>query len=72
MNIGSRPIITENDTNCHYEVHMLDFDKIIYSQIIKFEVCYFIREEKKFNNIEELVQQIRRDINFVKQVFKGS
>ncbi|HEY5535579.1 MAG TPA: bifunctional riboflavin kinase/FAD synthetase [Ignavibacteria bacterium] len=60
MNIGVRPTVTEglNKTN---EIYFIDFNDDIYGEILKIKFLDFIREEKKFNSVNELKQQIEKD-----------
>ena len=60
MNIGVRPTVTEglNKTN---EIYFMDFNDDIYGEILKIKFLDFIREEKKFNSVNELKQQIEKD-----------
>jgi riboflavin kinase/FMN adenylyltransferase len=50
--LGSKPL---------FEVHIFNFNQEIYGQKIIVELLDFIREEKKFNSIEELRLQIKKD-----------
>ena len=59
-NIGYSP--TFNDHVFTVEVHILDFDKNIYGQNIRVNFISHIRDEIKFANLNELSEQIRRDI----------
>lgn len=61
MNIGFRPTFNSYDRTI--EVHIFNFDQTIYDEIIKIDVCAFIRHEKKFNNIEALKKQLQLDKN---------
>ncbi len=65
-NIGYSP--TFDDHVFTVEVHILDFDKNIYGQKIRVNFISHIRDEIKFANINELSEQIRRDIEKAKQV----
>ncbi len=60
MNIGHRPTI-ENGSKISLEVFILDFDKEIYYETIVIEFISKIRDEKKFNNINELIEQLNKD-----------
>lgn len=68
MNIGSRP--TVEGEGITQEVHILDFDDDIYGEKLKVEIISFLRSEKKFNDIKELVKQIRIDCDNAKTVFE--
>ena len=48
------------------EVHILNFDKDIYGENIKVTFLKKIREEKKFNSLEDLKSQIKEDINSIR------
>jgi riboflavin kinase/FMN adenylyltransferase len=43
------------------ETHLLDFDCDLYGQKIEVALHAFIREEKRFDDVEELVAEMRRD-----------
>ncbi|SEC34520.1 riboflavin kinase / FMN adenylyltransferase [Tenacibaculum sp. MAR_2009_124] len=59
MNIGVRP--TVNGNNRTIEVHFFDFDANIYHQQITVELLYFLRDEQKFNSVNELKEQLEKD-----------
>ena len=65
MNIGNRPTVS-NDLKLSYEVHILDFDEDIYGSFLGVEFVSYIRDEIKFDNIEELKNQISIDIKSIK------
>jgi riboflavin kinase/FMN adenylyltransferase len=52
------------------EVHILDFYQEIYQQNLKVEFYEFLRMEKKFDNIHELIEQIQSDIRQAKEYFQ--
>jgi len=65
-NIGHNP--TFNDSSLiNFETHIFDFDNDIYGEEITIELIDFIRPEKKFNNVNELISQINLDIEDVKK-----
>ena len=63
-NFGIRPTVSESKVRS-LETHIINFDNDIYGKIITIEFNKMIREEKKFNSIEELKKQITKDINKV-------
>lgn len=69
-NIGYNP--TVNGKALSIETNIIDFDEEIYGEIIKVEFLDRIRDEKKFNSLDELKSQLRKDVNFVykKYVYK--
>ncbi|WP_299253590.1 bifunctional riboflavin kinase/FAD synthetase [uncultured Cytophaga sp.] len=60
LNIGVRPTIN-NDKRKTIEVHIFDFDKEIYGKTLRLELHTFMREEEKFNGLEALVEQLKKD-----------
>lgn len=59
MSIGFRP--TVDGKKRVIEVNLFDFDEEIYGQTLKVYVKKYLREEVKFNSLEELVKQIDKD-----------
>lgn len=59
MSIGFRP--TVDGKKRVVEVNIFDFDKEIYDQTLKVFVKKYLREEVKFNSLDELVKQIDQD-----------
>ncbi len=59
MNIGNRP--TVNGKNQTIEVFFLDIDTNLYEEELTIEFLYFIRDEQKFNNLETLTEQLKKD-----------
>ncbi len=59
LNIGNRP--TVDGKNQTIEVHFLDFSEDIYNTIITIELIDFIRDEEKFDSLEALKNQIKKD-----------
>ncbi len=67
MNIGYRPTFSADD-QLSMEVHIIDFEADIYDQTIKIECIYRIRNEKKFNGVAELIEQLQKDKETVQQL----
>lgn len=68
LNIGINPTVEANlDTKI--EIHILEFDEIIYDKDISFELIEFIRDEKKFGSIDDLTAQIQLDVDKIKNNF---
>ena len=59
-NIGYRP--TFNGKNLLLEVNIFGIKKNLYKKTIKVNFIKFIRAEKKFKNISDLKNQIKKDI----------
>ena len=65
MNIGNRPTIQGIDQT--QEVHIFNFNKNIYGEYLKVLFLKKIRDEKKFNSIEDLKNQLIKDKNTCKR-----
>ena len=59
MNIGFRP--TVSGKNQTIEVHFFNFNQNLYNKILQIEVLQFLRDEIKFNSIDELKNQLKID-----------
>jgi len=63
-NLGVKPtIVNENGANpvC-IEVNLFDFRGDLYDEEIEVELLHFVRKEMKFAGLDELKEQINRDI----------
>ena len=63
--VGNNP--TVNGKNITVETHILNFDEDIYGKNIKLYFISKIRNEKKFNSLEELKEQLIKDKNFAEK-----
>ncbi|AER40824.1 MAG: bifunctional riboflavin kinase/FAD synthetase [Flavobacteriales bacterium] len=70
MNIGVRPTIDKKNQKIKIEVHFFDFYQNIYGKKIKVIIVQIIREEKEFNTLHDLKEQIQRDQIKIKNIFK--
>jgi riboflavin kinase/FMN adenylyltransferase len=65
--IGMNPTFGEGPRTI--ESFILDFDHDIYSESVKLSFVKRIREEKKFDSVDQLVAQMDRDVSAAKAVF---
>mgnify|MGYP000669025770 FL=1 len=63
-NIGYNP--TFNEKELKIETYMLGFSGDIYGQTIEVEFIEFIRDDIKFNTVEELKEQMYKDLRYIK------
>lgn len=61
MNVGVKPTFHEHETKPTVEVHLLDFNGDIYDHELTIQLLSFIRPERKFSSIDELIAQITND-----------
>lgn len=66
-NVGTRP--TVHGTDARLEVHLFDFDRDIYGDILRVTFRHPLRDEQKFDSLDALVAQIQRDEVAAKQWF---
>jgi riboflavin kinase/FMN adenylyltransferase len=70
MNIGTNPTIGK-DTKQSIEVHFFDFNKDIYNEKLTIQLLHRIRDEHKFDSIDNLKKQLQEDkisaLNFISQ-----
>ncbi len=59
MNIGHNP--TVNGKHQTIETHFFDFNKDLYGQNLKIELLQRLRDEQKFNSVQELQTQLHID-----------
>ena len=58
--IGSRTSVT-SDGEKRFEVHLLDFSEELYGAKIRIEFVEYLRDDKKFDSIDELRWQLEQD-----------
>lgn len=61
LNIGTRPTFNKNADNRSIEVNIFDFTDDIYGQELTLTFIDKIRDEQKFDSIEMLVEQLKKD-----------
>lgn len=66
MNVGVRPTIKQGKEIVHYEVHIFNFNEMIYNETLQIDICFFVREEISFSSMDELIKQIKKDAEVVK------
>lgn len=64
-NIGCKPTISMNNP-IGVETFIFDFDEQLYGKDIQVSFLDYIREEKKFDSLEELQKQIEKDMEIAK------
>lgn len=61
-NVGVRPTFAGDSDGDILEVHLLDTDRDLYDLAIEVEFVARIRDERRFDGVEELAAQIGRDV----------
>lgn len=70
MNIGFRP--TVSGKNQTIEINFFDFKTNLYNKIIQVEVLQFLRDEIKFNSIDDLKDQLKKDQQKSLEIIRGT
>ncbi len=68
-NIGVRPTF-ENDAEPSIETYIFDFDGDLYGDVLRVRFLHRIRDERKFNGIDELKVQIKKDTRRASNYFE--
>ena len=63
-NIGKRP--TVDGSKSILEVHLFDFDRSIYGELVQVFFLHKLRDEVKFTTVDALIAQIHEDIKMAK------
>jgi riboflavin kinase/FMN adenylyltransferase len=67
-NVGVRPTF-ENETEPSVETFIFDFDADLYGDSLRLRFLHRIRDERKFNGIDELKAQIQKDTEVALEYF---
>ena len=68
INLGIRPTVSGGKSERVLEIHLFDFNRDIYGRDVEARFLKFLRSEKKFENLDALVQQIRQDVEQARQL----
>ncbi len=69
MNIGFRPTIDGKHKTI--EIHFFDFNEVLYGKNIRVELLAFLRNERKFDSVEDLKIQLQNDRKKSLEVING-
>ena len=68
INLGVRPTVSGGKAERVLEIYLFDFNRDIYGHDVEVHFLKFLRLEKKFENLDALVQQIRQDVQQAREV----
>ncbi len=68
MNIGNRPTVNGNHQTI--EVHFFDVNLDLYNQNLTIKLLYFLRDEKKFDSLDLLIHQLKKDEEIARNYIK--
>jgi riboflavin kinase / FMN adenylyltransferase len=67
VNVGVRPTF-ETGRGLLVEAHLLDFDGDLYGQTLRIAFLDRLRGEKRFDSVDELVAQMKRDVEDARRI----
>jgi riboflavin kinase / FMN adenylyltransferase len=67
VNVGVRPTF-ETGRGLLVEAHLLDFDGDLYGQTLRIAFLDRLRGEKRFDSVDELVEQMKRDVEDARRI----
>lgn len=70
MNIGTNPTVGGKEKTI--EAHFFDLDKDLYGKFLEIELLVRIRDEKKFNSVDDLKIAMKQDQAFSKQYIRDN
>jgi riboflavin kinase/FMN adenylyltransferase len=70
-NVGFKPTFKDNQPKPSLEVHIFDFHEEIYGKTVRISWLERIRDEKKFNSIDELIKQLQDDQLKTKEIIRS-
>ena len=71
LNIGRRPTLDNGDDRS-IEVHIFDFDRDIYHEPLRLSFIRRIREERKFDSVDQLTEQLHRDATAIRALLHAT
>jgi riboflavin kinase / FMN adenylyltransferase len=69
-NVGTRPTV-DGGSKVILETYLFDFDKEIYGRYVEVRFIQKIRDEVRFQSMEQLKAQIEKDVAEAKRIFAG-
>jgi len=71
LNLGVKPTFHDDLPEPKLEAHLFDFGEDVYGERMSLDFIAFLRPERKFGGVDELVAQIRQDADQARAVLLG-
>jgi len=68
VNLGYRPTVSSGKSERVLEIYLLDFDRDIYGEDVEVRFTRYLRPERKFDSLEDLVRQIELDVRQAREL----
>jgi riboflavin kinase / FMN adenylyltransferase len=62
ISVGYNPTFSDERDRVRIEAHLLDFDEDIYGSPMRLELRHRLRDELRFDSVDELIRQIAADV----------
>lgn len=72
MNLGRRPTFYEHANHSLLEAHLVDFAGDLYGEAARVQFTHFLRSERKFDGIQNLISQLQLDVQHARSVLGGA
>ncbi len=72
INIGRRPTFYEHAEQSLLEAHLIGFEGDLYGEQVGVSFLGFLRSERKFNGIDQLIEQLKTDVEDARKLVAGS
>lgn len=75
-NVGRKPTIerktpAEGEDPVLVETYIFDWDKDLYGQEVVVSLLHYVRSEQKFDGIEELSRQMKKDLQKAEEYYEN-
>lgn len=70
VNIGFNPTFTPDKQTANVEAHLLDFRREIYGEDVQLEFVARLRDERRFDSVDLLLEQIWKDIENTRRILQ--
>ncbi len=71
VNIGMRPTFHQHAEQPLLEAHLIDFDQDLYGENLRVEFVDFLRSEQRFAGIDEIAEQLKKDVENARVALRG-
>lgn len=72
INIGRRPTFYEHAEHSLLEAHLIDFDGDLYGVEVAVSFVGFLRSERKFTGVDQLIEQLKADVDDARALLAAS
>jgi riboflavin kinase/FMN adenylyltransferase len=71
VSVGTRETFYADSAVRLIEAYLLDFDDQLYGELIEISLYAYLRDQQRFDDLDELIAQIASDVSDVRAIFEG-